>query len=59
MTTLLPYRAEVRGLHTLETVKHDIESSENHRARAFFMLSYFRLTDEARAYINQLVKREG
>lgn len=55
MTTLFPYRQEVRGLHTLETVKWDLEKAPNPRAKAFSFLSYSRLTDDARAYLQQFV----
>jgi len=49
------YREQVRGLHTLETVKSDLAKAENPRAKAFDFLSYARLTDEARAYLQQFI----
>lgn len=53
------YREEVRGLHTVETVKYAIGVAANPRAKAFDLLSYSRLTDEARAYIKQVVALGG
>ena len=47
----------VLGTHTLETVKRDLEKTENPRAKAFSLLSYCRLTDEAREYLQNYVKR--
>ena len=57
----------VLGTHTLETVKHDLEKaarggsnrSSSARAEAFWFLSYARLTDEARAYLNEYVKQSA
>lgn len=49
------YRVEARGLHTLETVQLDLSRAENPRAKAFNFLSYSRLTDEARAYLQHYV----
>jgi hypothetical protein len=53
------------GLHTVETVKLDLEKAtkglstrtSSARAEAFWLLSYARLTDEARAFLQQYVKR--
>lgn len=52
------YREEVRGLHTVETVKWALDEAANPRAKAFDLLSYSRLTDEARAYLQQYVRGE-
>lgn len=50
------YREEVRGLHTVETVQWKLQDAKNPRAEAFSLLNYSRLTDEARAYLQQYVK---
>ena len=55
MATYYRYREEVRGLRILETVKIDLSETANPRAKAFWLLSYARLTDEARAYLKQYV----
>lgn len=55
----------VLGMHTLETVKSDLEKAakglsnrtSNARAEAFWFLSYARLTDEARTYLQDYVKQ--
>ncbi len=58
----------VLGLHTLQTVKWDLEKAtrgksnrtSSARAEAFWLLSYSRMTDEAREYLQEFVaKREG
>ena len=49
------YREEVRGLHTLETVRADLAKAANPRAKAFDLLSYARLTDEARTYLKETI----
>jgi hypothetical protein len=54
--TTYKYREEVRGLHTAETVKSDLAKATNPRAKAFDLLAYARLTDEARAYLQQYVR---
>lgn len=50
------YREEVRGLHTVQTVQWALEEAKNPRAKAFELLAYSRLNDEARAYLQQYVK---
>lgn len=51
------YRQEVRGLQTVQTVEWKLRDAKNPRAEAFGLLSYSRLTDEARAYLQEYVKR--
>lgn len=54
----------VLGTHTIETVKGALEKAAqglsnrapSARAEAFWLLSYARLTDEARVYLQQYVK---
>lgn len=53
------YREEVRGLHTVQTVEWALRDAANPRAKAFSLLNYSRLTDEARAFLQEYVKREG
>lgn len=53
------YREEVRGLHTLETVKWALEKADNPRAKAFSLLDYSSLNDEARAYLQKFIKETG
>jgi hypothetical protein len=53
--TAYKYREQARGLHTLETVERDLTNAENPRTKAFLLLAYARLTDEARAYLERYV----
>jgi hypothetical protein len=54
----------VLGTNTLETVKRDLEKAarglstrtSSARAEAFWLLSYSRMTAEAKAYLEQYVK---
>lgn len=48
---------EIRGLNTIETVKRDLEIATNPRVKAFSLLSYSRLTDEAREYLQNYVNQ--
>lgn len=50
------YRVEVCGLHTVQTVKWVLEESDKPRAKAFSLLAYSRLDDDARNYLNDFVK---
>lgn len=50
------YREEVRGLHTAQTAQWALEAATNPRAKAFDLLSYARLTDEAKAYLQQFIQ---